>query len=43
MKITESRKKEQADIPQTRSGWWLVPSFVGGGVVWGIILVDLLG
>ena len=43
MQITEARQQDQADSPQMRSGWWLVPSCVAGAAIWWMIIVALVG
>ncbi len=42
MQITETRRKEQSPR-QAHSGWWLLPSYVAGAPIWGMVLVALLG
>jgi hypothetical protein len=43
MQITEARQTEQAEVPQMRSGWWLVPSALCGAAIWVMIIVALVG
>jgi hypothetical protein len=43
MQITQARQTRQERVAQTRSGWWLVPSFLCGAAIWGGILVALVG
>ncbi|MES2542350.1 MAG: hypothetical protein V4720_04720 [Pseudomonadota bacterium] len=42
MQITDARQKDLSESAQMRSGWWLVPSVLGGAVTWGTIIAALV-
>ena len=43
MQTTKAHQKQRSEFAQMRSGWWLLPSVLGGAVTWGTIISALVG